>query len=103
MRSLLVTNVASYWLAPGEVANVTLRVFAETEDNLHPSRVGLYISSEACNTGAAADDCSDQPFAQTNRDFDISPPVLSPPNTPINISGVEAEGPDGAVVTFTGR
>jgi hypothetical protein len=90
-----VQGLASYWLAPGEVANVTLRIFGNP-DSLHSGRVGMYVNSEACNTES---DCEEQPFQITQREYDQAGPLLVP--STITLAGaVEATGPDGGVVVF---
>jgi HYR domain len=91
-------ELASFVLAPGTIANVTMRVFADSPEKLISGNVGLYVSSEAC-TGNSS--CSTKPFAITQRVKDIDPPVfVAPfPNVP---PVTEATGPDGAIITFEG-
>ena len=79
------------------MANVTLRIFADDDDNLHSARAGLYVNAEACNTGTA---CEDQPFSITSRTADFAGPTLTPDSLP-DLGGVEATGPLGGVATFT--
>jgi HYR domain len=64
----VVEQLGSFWLAPGEVANVTLRTFGEP-DSLISGRTGLYINSEACTSGVPGAECSALlPFALVERD-----------------------------------
>jgi hypothetical protein len=73
-----VSGLGSFWLAPGEVANVTMRVFGSA-DALISGRVGLYI---------------------VERDF--TAPVFTNLDEFLEQfdDPVEATGPDGAVVTY---
>jgi hypothetical protein len=96
-----VEALGSFWLAPGEVANATVRVFGAPEA-LISGHVGLYINSEACTTGVGVGDCNTAlPFAIVERDntgpvFDLSnfpPPELA--------AGIEANLPYGATVTYS--
>jgi hypothetical protein len=66
---------ASFWLAPGEIANVTVRVFGTSAEALANARIvgrtGLYISSEACTSGVSAANCASRlPFALIEKDVD---------------------------------
>ncbi len=89
-------GLASYWLNPGQVANITLRVFADNPVNLHSGRVGLYVNSQACNTKGG---CDNKPFEITRRKMDILGPIFTP-NVINDLPSVEATGPEGGIVTF---
>jgi uncharacterized protein YjbI with pentapeptide repeats len=93
-----VQGLASYWLAPGEIANVTLRIFGTSASQLHASRAGLYVNSEACNTGETV--CSTQPSEETVRDFDIVGPLIAPLSVVMADTTVEATSPLGGVIQF---
>ena len=96
----IVQQLGSFWLAPGEVANVTLRTFGAPEA-LVSGRAGLYINSEACTSGVADNVCATLlPFAVVERDF--TAPVFEPLDAfyaqfelPI-----EANGPGGATLEY---
>ena len=89
-------GLASFWIEPGEVANITLRIFADDPGKLHSSRAGLYVNAEACNTGEI---CADQPYARTTRKADFSAPVMSPAVLP-DINDLEATSSLGAIVEY---
>lgn len=87
-------SAATFILAPGFRGNVILRVIGPAIDE---NRVGVLVNSQSCNYEGAVVDCTPPDFLVGTPDFDA--PEFDAP--PIDINGVEATGPDGAVVTFT--
>jgi hypothetical protein len=96
----VVSEFGSFWLAPGEIANVTMRIFGDA-DSLGLDLVGLYVSSEACNSGVDAEECADDiPFVLVQPD-QVPPEFLAPEAFLAQFaSPFEAEGADGTVVDY---
>jgi hypothetical protein len=96
---------ASFWLSPGEIANVTIRVFGTSAEALRNARIagrtGIYISSEACTTGVDQANCASRlPFALVERDF--TPPTFGDLETFYEqfVEPFEANAPDGVVISY---
>jgi len=88
-------DAATFFAAPGEKVNVTLRIFDPT---FSPRRLGFGVYSQSCNS--AEQDCSPQdldPYALI--DVDRSAPVFG--ELQIGQTTYEAEGPQGATVSWT--